>query len=86
MVLIRALASAWLERPSDAVIQARVMKTVMSGVPWPPSRLVHGLEGLPPGPGRGEAAVRQFAVRWREVGGDAALAEFIPALEAQLAP
>ncbi len=83
-VLIRALASAWLGRPSDAVIQVRVLKTVMSSVAWPPSRLVLGLEGLPAGAGRGEAAVRRFAVRWREVGGDAALAEFISALEAQL--
>ena len=84
LVLIRALAGAWLERPSDAVIQARAMKTAMASVGWPAARLARALEGVPPGPGRGEAAVRQFAAQWSEVGADAALGEFIGTLEAQL--
>lgn len=83
-VLIRALAAGWLGRPSDAVIQARAMKTLMGTVGWPAGRLARGLEALPKGAGAGEAAVRRFAQRWVEVGGDAALAELIPALESQL--
>lgn len=84
LVLIRALAGAWLERPSDAVIQARAMKATMGSVGWPAGRLARALEGVPPGPGRGEAAVRRFAAQWSEVGADAALGEFIGTLEAQL--
>lgn len=83
-VLLRALAAAWLDRASDAVIQARAMKTSMATVGWPAGRLARAVERLPKGTGEGEVAVRRFAARWLEVGGDAALAEFIPALEAQL--
>lgn len=83
-MLIRALASAWIDRPSDAVIQTRALKANMASLGWPRTRLANGLEGMPKGSGAGEAAVRRFAARWAEVGGDAALAEFIPALEAQL--
>ncbi|MDP1822751.1 MAG: protein kinase [Archangium sp.] len=84
LVLIRALAGAWLERPSDAVIQARAMKATVVGVGWPAARLARALEGVPPGPGLGEVAVRRFAQQWNEVGVDAALGEFIGTLEAQL--
>ncbi len=80
-VLIRALASAWLDRPSDAVIQARVLK---GKLPWPASRLEGGLINVPAGQGKGELAVRTFAERWNEVGGEAALAEFIAMLETLL--
>lgn len=84
VVLIRALAAAWVERPSDAVIQARAMKSTMGAVGWPPGRLSRTLEGVPPGPGEGEAAVRRFAVRWREAGAEVALGELIETLEGQL--
>ncbi|MDP2271840.1 MAG: protein kinase [Archangium sp.] len=80
-VLIRALAGAWLERPSDAVIQARVLKGNFDEVSWPSARLVRGLEKVAAGQGRGEVAVRTFAERWREVGGEASLGEFVELLE-----
>ncbi len=83
-VLIRALACAWLERPSDAVIQARVLKGNFDEVQWPSSRLVRGLAGVAAGQGAGEVAVRTFAQRWREVGGEASLDEFIAWLETSL--
>jgi hypothetical protein len=84
LVLVRALASAWLDRPSDAVIQARALKT-LSTVDWAPSRLSRALDGLPMGRGQGEGAVRRFAAQWRERGADAALAQWVTTLEGQLA-
>ena len=84
LVLVRALSAAWLEHPSDAVIQARAMRGAMGSVAWPAPRLARALDSIPAGPGRGEAAVRRFAVEWRESGADAALADFIATLEAQL--
>ncbi len=83
-VLVRALASAWLERPSDAVIQARSLAPKFSAVRWPRARLAQELEAIAPGDGGGEAAVRRFAASWRDAGGEAALRELISTLEAQL--
>ena len=84
MVLVRALASAWLERPSDAVIQARALKVGFGHGPWPQARLALVLEARAPGAGAGEAEVRAFATTWRDQGGDAAIAALIAALEARL--
>lgn len=83
-VLIRALASTWRGKPSDAVIQARALRGHLGEVGWPAGRLERALERLPRGSGEGEAAVRRFAARWREAGGEQALGELIAALEAQL--
>ena len=85
LVLIRALAAAWLERPSDAVIQARALKAAVTQVGWPPARLARALEGVPAGPGPGEGAVRRFASQWRDQGPEAALTQLIATLETQLA-
>lgn len=84
MVLVRALAAAWLGRASDAVIQARALKGSFGDGPWPPARLARSLEGLPVGTGPGEQAVRAFAARWAEGQGEDAVAGLIASLEAQL--
>ncbi len=84
-VLIRALACAWLGRPSDAVIQARVLKGKFAEVPWSSSRLVRGLAGVAPGQGSGAGAVVTFAKRWNEEGGESALTGFIARLDELLA-
>jgi hypothetical protein len=84
LVLVRALADAWMDRPSDAVIQARALQTTIGTVGWAPSRLSRALEGLPSGTGRGEGAVRRFAAQWREQGPEVALAGLVTTLEGQL--
>jgi hypothetical protein len=86
MVLVRALASAWLERPSDAVIQARALRASFGAGPWPAARLALALEPLPRGTGAGEATVRAFAAQWRDEGGAPAIAQLIATLEAALRP
>jgi hypothetical protein len=83
-VLIRAVAATWLGKPSDAVIQARALRGHLSEVGWPAGRLERALESVPRGSGQGEAAARKFSARWRELGGEKALAELIATLEAQL--
>ena len=83
-VLVRAVASTWRGRPSDAVIQARALRGHMSEVGWAASRLERSFERLPRGSGAGEALARSFASRWRAEGGEKALAALITALEAQL--
>lgn len=83
-ILVRTLASAWLERPSDAVIQARALTPKFDALAWPRARLAHALEKLPPGEGEGERAVRQFANTWRDGEGESALRALISTLETRL--
>jgi hypothetical protein len=84
VMLVRALASAWLDRPSDAVIQLRALKGAFGEGVWPASRLASALEARPQGAGHGEATVRAFGERWKSAGGAVALSEFIAALETSL--
>lgn len=83
-MLIRTLASAWLERPSDAVIQARALTPKFTSLAWPRARLAHALGRLAAGEGEGERAVRQFADTWRDGDGEAALRALVSTLETRL--
>jgi hypothetical protein len=85
VMLVRALAAAWLDRPSDAVIQLRALRSRFGEGVWSRERLASGLESLPRGGGRGEGAVRDFGVGWKTRGGSGALGEFVTTLEGALA-
>lgn len=83
-VLLRALASALLDRPGDAVIQARALRGVLQATGWPPERLVRFLDARPPGTTAGPRGVAAFAAAW-QAGDAGALDRWVEALEAQLA-
>jgi hypothetical protein len=71
VVLVRALAAAWLERPSDAVIQARAMRASMGsvGLARVTPRQRAGARAAGPGARRGRgAALRQPVATGRRRG------------------
>jgi hypothetical protein len=83
-VLVRAVSSALLERPGDAVIQVRALRGQLGETGWPPERLVRLLEARPPTGGAGRASTEAFARAW-QAGDPGALDAWVAALEAQLA-